>query len=355
MNYSVISAELEGSKEEILHIWQRNLFSAWQDPSAAEKKFEWHYLHNPYGPGRCWLLQDNRSGLFVGTAGLGMRNIKVADQVVPAGLLVDFAVDKEHRMFLPALLLQQKVCKAMEENVHLLYCAPNPRATVVLLRAGCMKLGDMVRYAKVVRAEPYLRRVLGDVPAAGALARPLNWALQVISSQTWAAVQEDFVAREIDSFDDRFDALWERAAPDFPVIGERTAKYLHWRYGLFPLRRSSIFGLLSRDESKLLGYIVCRFQGNTAFIVDLFFEQSGQVLTSLLSAFLRFAQAKNVSSVSVSLMGPDHITKALKRVGFRRRKDIRDVVLFVHQHSFTRHLTQDQSKWYLVEGEGDNG
>lgn len=354
MSYSVVRADLVANKRDILRIWARSFLATSDNASTYEDRFSWYYRNNPDGPGQCWLLRDSRSGRFIGTAGLGLRKIKVVDQLVQAGLLVDFAVDKEHRSFLPALLLQKEVRKAVERNLGLIYCAPNSQATAVLLRAGYVKLGMMVRYARVLNAAPYVRRVMRDIPGAGALAQPLNWALKVSARHTWRVLADEYVARELDSFDPRFEALWERASPDFPVIGERTPRFLHWRYACFPLCRHFIFGLLGRDEKKLFGYIVYCFERNTVSIVDLFFVNSDEVLASLLSEFLRFASMKNAVSVSLSFMGSGKIRKTLNQFGFRQRSDTRTLVAFVREERPLASAVLDQSNWYLVGGDGDN-
>ncbi len=354
MSYSVIRAELRANRQDILRLWQRNLSSHAANVPSAEDKYAWYYQNNPYGSSRCWLLRHNESGQLVGTAGLGLRKMKVSDRVVLSGLLVDFAVDKSHRSFLPARLLQEKVREAAARNLDLIYSSANNQAMAVLLRAGYLKLGEAVRYARVLSAEPYVRRLMKDMPGIRALIQPLNWALRITVSHRWRAVPKEFVARHIVDFDSRFDALWERAAPHFPLIAERTARFLRWRYTSCPVRKYSIFGLLSSDEKKVLGYIVYCFEQNTASIVDLFFENANAVLINLLSGFLRFASERKAASVSFSFMGSDEIRKALARFGFVRRDGGRAVQLFVRRDSELAPVALEQSNWYLVEGDQDN-
>ncbi len=355
MNYSVISAELETNKQDILGIWKRNLSSFSDKEDFAQEKYAWYYQNNPYGPGQCWLLRDDRSGQFVGTAGLGLRNIKVLDQVVSAGLLVDFAVDQEHRSFLPACFLQEKVRRAVEENLDLIYSVPNSRATAVMLRAGYVRLGEMERYAAILNVKPYLRRAMGGIPGAGLLTAPLNLALRAASLHTLRVIPKEFVVREMDEFDSRFDALWERASRGFSVVAERTSLFLRWRYALFPLCRYHIFGLLDRDEKKLFGYVIYSLDQDSVTIADLFFEVSERILASLLSGFLRFASGKQVASISFSFMGSDKIRKTLSRFGFLRRGDQRAVVLFASRRSQSAGAALEQSNWYLAAGDQDNG
>jgi GNAT superfamily N-acetyltransferase len=71
---------------------------------------------------------------------------------------------------------------------------------------------------------------------------------------------------DLDRFDDRTDALWEAAKPEFDFAVARTQDYLNWRYrdprsGRFELRAAI-------EGGELLGYIVTKPHADPAEIVD---------------------------------------------------------------------------------------
>jgi predicted N-acetyltransferase YhbS len=76
--------------------------------------------------------------------------------------------------------------------------------------------------------------------------------------------------RDVDAFDERFDSLWEEAAPSFDYVGVRdraalTRRYCDERAGAFTIK-------VAEDEGELLGYCVSRTSNarRSGYIADLF-------------------------------------------------------------------------------------
>jgi hypothetical protein len=348
MKYTTLEANLEENRLDILPIWTRNLLRV---VDSEEDKFAWYYQKNPLGRGQCWLLHDQESSQFVGTAGLGLRKFKVFNEVVEVGLLADFAVDERHRNFFAALMLQRKVQEALDSGLGFLYSTPHRASAGVQLRLGHIKLGEMERYARILDTGPYLRRVSGNWAGARAIASPMNAILRALSRDTWQSEDKEFVVKEMEEFDSRFDALWERAAPGFAVTGERTSKFLRWRYAQFPGRKHFIVALLSRNEEKLFGYVIFSAQENIISIADLFFEVPDKLLSNLLTAFLHLARRGGATSVSFSFLGPEAIKRKLKAFGFYPRSDKMDLIIDVGTKNRLPPAIFDPSQWYFVPGD----
>jgi hypothetical protein len=351
MKYSVLEATLNENRGDILPIWARNLPPIVDGHFSNEDNFEWYYLKNPYGYGKCWLLREEESGQFVGTAGLGPRRIKALNRVISAGLLADFAVDRKHRSFIPAVMLQKKVRGALDTELGVHYSTPLKASASVQLRIGHAKLGEMQRYAKILDAQPYLLGGIRSSVGAKALAPLLNAILRTFSPETWKPVDGEFTINHIEEFDSRFDALWERAAPKFVVTGERTSEFLRWRYTFFPGRRYFTVGLLSRDKERLFGYVVYHNEGDVVSISDLFFEDPHKPLTNLLRGFLRFVRKAQAASVSFSFLGPEEIRRSLRRFGFHPRNDKTDIIVDLGTTSRLPPVILDPSQWYFVSGD----
>jgi hypothetical protein len=115
--------------------------------------------------------------------------------------------------------------------------------------------------------------------------------------------------------DSRFDALFEEAAPEFDVIGERTAEFLRWRYGD---RRAGPFVVRSIVErDRLLGYAVLRLAGAKAYLADLLAVPGRiDVIETLLADALRLAQRAGAAGVECWLSNPHPYRAALRRQGF---------------------------------------
>ncbi len=349
MSYSVSRADLEGDREEILKLWERNL----PTESSNIEKYKWYYQGNPFGPGICCLLRHNESGRIVGTAGLGLHKVKIFDKICLAGIASDFAVNREHRTFLPALMLQKAVLKAAEKEVDLIYGLPNNRATGVMLRAGYKKIGEMVRYAKVLDLRPYVSHTLKGLGGIKTLTTPVNWVFSLLSHESWCCVEKNFIAKEIENVDSRFDVLWKLVSPCLSVAGERTSIFLRWRYLLCPLKKYHIFGLFSRDEEKILGYIIFSWEQKRVDMVDIFFDINNDILKNLLTGFIKLARKMDGESISFNFLRTNPQLKLMTDFGFYERKDYRDAVMYGGLKNKFIPECPDWSNWYFTSGDED--
>jgi hypothetical protein len=88
----------------------------------------------------------------------------------------------------------------------------------------------------------------------------------------------------IESFDDRFDRLWERCCRDYSVVAVRDSEYLNWRF--FSRPDASYTVLAASRGRDLIGYIVCRVASIDGaawgYIVDYLIEDRSMRLFSML-------------------------------------------------------------------------
>jgi hypothetical protein len=73
-----------------------------------------------------------------------------------------------------------------------------------------------------------------------------------------------------DLFDERFDILWKKASKQFNMNGERSSKFLNWRYKQSYLHDYKIFCILD-DGKELVGYIVYSVEDSICFVSDMLF------------------------------------------------------------------------------------
>jgi hypothetical protein len=307
-----VPADLERDRDAILGVWNRNLSLS---PELNREKLRWYYQENPCGPGHCWLLVTEPDGTVVGTAGLGLRRVRVGEETLLAGVASDYAVDKEHRSLQPALMLQKAVLAKEESDLPLIYGLPNRNAIAIFRRLGYREVGTLQRHAKVLRVGPYLRRLSGAARALALFGEPIDWARAAVAAETWQPAGGK-VLRELDGADGRFDELWERVAPQRAVAGERSADFVRWRYQECPLREYSVLGLFSRDESRLHGYAVTFLEGEQLQCVDLVAEDNDATLDALVAGLLRRVRNSGASSISLAFYAPGPLEEKLRAYGF---------------------------------------
>jgi len=352
-HYAVVPADLEKDRQVILDLWGRNL----ADIDRLEEKFDWQFLNSPFGLGQIWILEAD--GRPVGTTSLSMRRMKLRESVTTAGVAGDLAVNKEHRFLQPALMLQRALMSAAHPDIRILYGVPNTAGASVMNYVGYHKLCCVHRYAKVLRISHYLERYgkLGAmVPLIARIADRSFSALQSFGPRNTKRVTQ-----VLPCFDERFDDLWSRLSSEHPTLTVRDRGFLNWRYRDCPLRQYKTLGLLTEDESSLLGYLIYHVEGHAAVCVDVLASGGAEDLGSLLSSWADLARDDGLASLSVSCpLGA--LAATLEQHGFTRRsippagKSDRtrrhepSKTLFTHE----RHSAAEPSRadnWYYTEGD----
>ena len=166
--------------------------------------------------------------------------------------------------------------------------------------------------------------------------------------------------RRLAAFDERFDALWDRASSDYEAILRRDSRHLNWRYCLRPSVEYSVYAI---GEAVVRGYVVVRtrsmFGMNLGMIVELLVadrdEGAARVLLGSGVQHLLDSGAEAVACVI-----PDHppYGSALRSEGFWRvpeallpRRFPFMVRLRSNEEPFTNVL--DPQRWYLSWGDND--
>jgi hypothetical protein len=311
-NYKAVAAGIERDRDLILEIWRRNL----HDVYRLAEKFDWHFRNNPCGSGQCWILEAD--GRPAGTTSLGLREIKLGNQVIAAGIACDLAVDEAHRFLLPALTLQKALLASMHDFVRVAYGLPNPRGAAVMKRAGYREVMPVHRYAKALRVSPYLLRnprLAWSAPILGSLADFAYAGFLRLRERS----NRSYSAAVFADFDARFDELWMRVKSAHSCLTVRDSRFLRWRYRDCPLHQYTTLGLLSADRSRLLGYVIYYAEDGCAVCADIFSGSDDRDVDCLLSAWVCHARQSGLTGMSAVCNLTDAVTRGLHRTGFTRR------------------------------------
>jgi len=286
--------------------------------------------------------------------------MKLRDTVTTAGVACDLAVNKEHRFLQPALMLQRALISSANAGIRILYGVPNSGGASVMKYVGYSEFCCVHRYAKVLRISHYLQRI-GKFGATAPL-------IGRIADQGFAALQSfrrrrknGRVTQVLPCFDERFDELWSRLSAEHPTLTVRDRRFLKWRYCECPLRQYKTIGLLTEDESRLLGYLIYYIEDHSAICVDLLASGGTEDLDCLLSAWAALAWGDGLASLSVSCSGGS-LAATLVRHGFTQRsaapankpdhmrRHEQCKTLFTHErHSGMEPAVADT--WYYTEGD----
>jgi hypothetical protein len=258
------------------------------------------------------------TGEIVGASGLGLRRLKIGDQVLLVGVASDFAVDQEHRSVGPALMLQRAVCDSLDGDVELIYGLPNSKALGVFRRVGYKEVGVLKRYVKVLRSERYLRSTPIPSIAHSLAGAVIDRCVQAIARETWRGMAGRTVKLCL-SVDARFDELWRTASPSALVAVERNSQFVAWRLTECPLRDYALLTLSKRGDDRLLGYAACCLgRDRQAVLVDLWANNGGEDQERLLTGTIRWARAQGAASMACELHAPE-LENRLRSFGFKPR------------------------------------
>ncbi|WP_437676034.1 GNAT family N-acetyltransferase [Sorangium sp. So ce131] len=163
----------------------------------------------------------------------------------------------------------------------------------------------------------------------------------------------------VDAADHRFDELWARAKPS-PIVGERSAEFLNWRYAQLGTARYRFFCLLDGHDGRLLGYAVYAVRNNKVEVSDLFAEDDGATFDTLILELCQAMRREGHVSVGMLLVTPPSFNARLRALGFFARPHPPHVGsrwLVVHvDASFPeeqRRVVLDPNSWFITDGELD--
>lgn len=341
MNYTITPADPAAAREAILELWRRNL------PDASADRYPWLY---ETGLARGFVLRSNE-GEPLGAAGLMRRDFLAFGQPLQAGQAIDLNVDREHRTVGPALGLQRAVVGAVNSGeIRLAYAFPNPLSEPVLRRIGYRPLGDLQRWVKILSCRAVFRHWGWPnwlCRTAAAFADPLLRRSPAARSVRRAT---EVRVAEVESFDDRFDRLWRRAASRFPILGRRDSAYLTWRFSRCPDQRYRTL-VLAEAGGELAGYAVFGQRDDSMHLADLLVADR-EHLDPLLAAFLRLAWRERAETAVMLYFGNPTVCEALRRFGFWQRPSGRKTMVYAKDPALPEAASRPDS-WHLTGADID--
>ena len=344
MSYTVSPSDLSLDREAVLGLWRENL------PEASANRYAWLYESETTAG---WLVKSAENEV-VGSSGLMRRGMRAFGRTIRAGQTIDLNVRQDHRSVGPALGLQRAVAATVAgRQFDLLYTFPNEKSEPVQRRIGYREVGLLDRWVKPLRLGARLKSRLGSVwlrAMAPLLANPYFY---LKSPETYYRRPAGLHTEITDRFDERFDRLWQTAAAQFPIVGERTSAYLTWRFGQCPGAGYRALCLMQAD-GRLLAYAVFRHEDDTAYLGDFFFDTPDH-LHSLMAEVLRQLRRERAETVVTLFLGTALVRQKLAQFGFYRRPSGRKLLVYTDPQQFDANADRllDRENWYLTTADVD--
>jgi hypothetical protein len=339
-------------EDTLVRLWSANL----QMRGNPHDKYRWYYRENPLGPAVAFLLDHVGEGReeTVGSCGVGRRRVFVDGQALTAALFADFTVDKPHRTLMPAMTLQRALCTYAVDNCDFAYAFPNDAAVGIFNRIGLQTVGRARRYVKVVRTAPYMLARLRWKRAAGLAGAVVDPALR-LRDRMRSPLPRDCRPAWTAQVDDRFDGLFERVRPHRPIIGERNATFLRWRFTERAGVPARIATLSEVNSGELRAYaVVVEKRPGEALVAD-FLGETPEALSGILAWIGPHLAAQGYATAVAYFLGSSEVHGSLVRAGFEPRNEAKFVIAGSRDGAPVRtgRLARTED-WYLTEADRDN-
>ncbi len=348
MNYLISMAELGKDIEKVVSFWKTN-FDNW-----PEDKIHWFYEKNPEGEAICWKLEDDVLKMIIGTLVIFPRKFYINGDYTNAAITGDFGVDKKHRLLLPALKLQKACINYQKETqFDFLYGFPNKKSLPVQLRSGFTNIGEVVRLTKIYDFQFHISNYVKNKKLTFLISKLVNPASRLFTKETYSTFDRGYQSEETTRFDERFDELWKNSKKDIPVVGERSSKYLNWRYSDCPYRNYKIFVVKQKKSPNIIGFVVFLLRDDDLYIYDIFARDTEKKYEIVLSKFLRHVRKLNIVTIFMLYFGSEKIIKIFKKYMFMKRRTSRNFVIHTNPGIEHEVMISKKENWYFCEGDKD--
>ncbi len=331
---------------------------AWpeRDPATIGDRWRWMFLESAERLGvepRVWVYEQG--GRIVGHMGAIPVRLKVRDQSVVVPWFVDTMVLEEaraHGVGAAILLAAIENCPAS------LSLGQTEYMREMLRRLGWTDVCALNTYAYVIRplrlARAKVRFALFAIPAGSALAGWQAWQ----SRRALRTPSSALTVRDVERYGTEHDALWHRIRQRFPVVVERDASYMNWKYVQQPGQSFVRLGLWRGDQYVGAAVLVVREPGRgyryrRAFLVDIVVDpEDHEACSTLLAAVIDRARDLGADMLTAYLTCAP-LEQRLRDAGFWRRDPSRYLLVRTASGLDRFPAVLEGANWFLSMGDSD--
>ena len=346
----------EGDEERLNELFQ-SVFET-ERPLDA---WYWKFRDNPASDLILISLAETEDGRIVGMYPLLIMEYKVKDEYMLAVQLVEIAIHPDFRgRWIVRELKYFLQPPTIESGVRFGFGFPTREHAKVGIRyMGYNLLGELPIMGLSVDRYPVTGDGLARRIAGGILYR-VSWLGCYLrlrrSAMRRRASRSSLEFVEIDSFDERFDDLWERISREYRVIAHRSSRYLNWRYVENPMSDFTVLAAIA--DGAIAGYMVFTTrveEGNRNGIVfDYVYGKDKPAEGKLLLVDgLRRLLQRRVKSIRCGALPHTDLHRHLTSLGFERWQSSPVVNFEPLDEDLDVGVMSDLSEWYLSIGDTD--
>ena len=350
MNVTIREVNVRKDRSLILKVLNKNRHLK---KMKTPQQYDWKYLNNPFGIAKAWVAECNKTGEIIGVSAAFPRIIDVNGEKVLCSNCGDFSIHQAFRTFGPAMKLRLASMKMVDQGgLPFIYSYPVDRMKAVNLRVGHTHLGEMRQFTKILKIDPYL-----SAPLRGTwVAKSLGWGMNAyLTLQTGGFLKNSSCELEVHTQlpeKTPFSDLMEKLKYDYPVLGQRDAAYLQWRFWDNPDLDPSILILYCRGE--LVGYVIYVCKNHILTIKDILCTPDHSIINELLNHVTDVAHQLGVNVITAIIFETNPLINMLRRHGYRQRHDRWNAMVYVATGTSYEQILKDKRQWFMTGGDCDD-
>jgi hypothetical protein len=142
--------------------------------------------------------------------------------------------------------------------------------------------------------------------------------LKVTKPGISSSAETEYEVREVDTFDERFEALSEELSSSFKICCVRDSSYLRWRFLNNPFRKYVLLSVTRKRDDRLHGFAALEVSEHIGFVTEFFVRPEDDVVKALLIGLMRFGVSRSIHSLWFELINPTGpFARDLARCGFK--------------------------------------
>jgi len=359
MSYSVSIFRIDEQWKDLITLWQNNFAEGGSPPKwlynndILNSRLDWLYKDCPYGSVCTFLVKHDETNIVIGCGSFLPRIVYVNGHPVLAAMAMDFAVNKEHRVAGPALLIQRSIVSELSKRgCEFIFGYPNDHSLAIFKRIGYNIIGSTSFWIKPLRVEYKLFNYLRSKVLSKALGFVPDLILDYFDRKF---VDTNYYGSVVRIADEPFNDLLTNMKQCYSIVPARSSSYINWRYLNCKTTDYRIFSLTHKPTQSLQGYVVYKVENNKISIVDIFCVDFDKVVYNLLAQFAICMRKQGYYSICVSYVGNEKFHIVLEKMRFFRRNMARNFAIYAIKEvpQKIKDIIFDKNNWFMFNGELD--
>jgi GNAT superfamily N-acetyltransferase len=313
--------------------------------------WQWMCRNGPDGPAIIWLADTGEE--IIGHHALLPLRVKIGDQVCKCCIGFDAMTHPDYQRRGVLASVDAKLGEAAEEKgVNFSFGMATTRIFPVYTKLQALVVCVPPLLVRVVNWGRVLKyRFKVPVPVGNLF----GYFRDRLLSRSSRLRDTGIAVEQIQSFDERFDDLWQKASEIAPIMIVRDRSYLNWRYVEKPENKYVMFA--ARRQREIVGYIVVMlvsFDLLRGEIIDLLTVPGEDIVTEeLVNRAIGYLREEGAEVVTCLMLPDTPYYRTLRKMGFICRSSGLQLGVRLRKTNLSSEFITNPRNWYYVLGDRD--